>query len=335
MNPQLIHGFDKPQLPLILVVDFSNIMYRNYHALKAQKRSFNAPDGTPTGALMLSINKIEKALTDTGADHVLIVQEGGGKQARQTVFADYKSDRVSADEDLKTQMKLALEIFPMCGFSLLKEPQLEADDVMVGIAHAGEKFGYNTALMTSDKDMYQAIGPYSGILPVDFKDPKLIDTQGCISKFGVPPQQIVDYLSLLGDSVDQIPGVPSIGDKTAVKLLKEYNNLENILDLAQSGKLSEKLNTLFTRYQEQALMSKSLANAMHYTPKIPFTFSPPQWDELYENLTRLGFKSTLSTLKKRQKNFTLPSSSLFSHSLTSEPIISNPIVSKPQQLKLF
>ncbi len=280
---QVTHSFEEER-PLAVLIDFSNLMYRNYHALRAQeegairsakskaqaentpyvepKPRFSAPDGTPTGALLLSLNKIDTVIRKLKPSCVALVLEGGGKQERVKVFADYKANRKPADDGLKKQMELAQSICASLGIAILKAPAREADDVLVGAAARLSESGFNCVLCTSDKDMYQSIGPNVGILPIDFKEVVIEGSASCEKKFGVTPDKIVDYLSLVGDAVDGIPGVPQIGPVSAVKLLNEFGSVEQLIEKAKEGLLPPKSAVKILEHEAQLRMSKQLASAL-------------------------------------------------------------------------
>jgi DNA polymerase I len=221
--------------PLVLV-DGSSYLYRAFHALP----ELSTADGQPTGAVLGVLNMLYRLLDDYGPDHVAVVFDAPGKTFRDALYPEYKANRPPMPDELRAQLVPLLEAIDAMGLPLLRVPAVEADDVIGTLARQAADAGLDTGISTSDKDMAQLVDEH--VLLVNTMDGTTLDVDGVKRKFGVAPAQIVDYLTLIGDTSDNVPGVPGVGPKTAAKWLAEHGDLDRLTAAADSigGKAGER-----------------------------------------------------------------------------------------------
>ncbi len=221
----------------LLLVDGSSYLFRAYHALPPLTTS----RGEPTGAIRGVINMLQKTLQDTQPDYVGIVFDAKGKTFRDDLYPEYKANRPSMPEDLGVQIEPIHEFVRAMGLPLLMVPGVEADDVIGTLALQAKSHGMKTIISTGDKDMAQLVN--DDISLINTMSNTRMNEAGVAEKFGVRPDQIIDYLALIGDSSDNVPGVPKVGPKTAVKWLDQYGTLAAIMADAENfpGKIGENL----------------------------------------------------------------------------------------------
>ena len=221
----------------LVLVDGSYYLFRAYHAMPA----FTNAKGEPTGVLFGVVNMLRKLLREQRPDYFAVVFDAKGKTFRSDLYPDYKAHRPPAPEDLVRQIAPLHEIIHALGLPLLCIERVEADDVIATLATQAAQAGLQTLISTGDKDLAQLVN--ASVKLVDTMKNAVFDRQGVIEKYGVPPEQIVDYLALIGDTSDNIPGVHKVGPKTAVKWLAEHGTLENIIAAADGfgGKIGDYL----------------------------------------------------------------------------------------------
>ncbi|WP_186127988.1 DNA polymerase I [Burkholderia gladioli] len=210
----------------LLLVDGSSYLYRAYHAMP----DLRGPGGEPTGALYGIINMLRRMRKEVTAEYSACVFDAKGKTFRDDLFADYKANRPSMPTDLALQIEPIHQAVRALGWPLLMIEGVEADDVIGTLAHAAEVRGMKVVISTGDKDLAQLVT--ERVTLVNTMSNELLDRDGVIAKFGVPPERIVDYLSLIGDTVDNVPGVEKCGPKTAVKWLTQYETLDGVVEHA-------------------------------------------------------------------------------------------------------
>ena len=222
--------------PLILI-DGSSYLYRAYHALPPLMSSKNQP----TGAIRGVISMINKILLDHPNSPLAVIFDAKGKTFRHEMYKDYKANRPPMPEDLVKQIEPINQIVEALGIKLLSIKGVEADDVIGTLAKEASEAGLDTVISTGDKDMTQLVNKH--IKVVNTMSNELLDEKGVENKFGVKPELIIDYLALVGDTSDNVPGVEKVGPKTAVKWLIEYGSLDEIIKNAEkiSGKVGENL----------------------------------------------------------------------------------------------
>ena len=225
-----------PDADLVLI-DGSSYLYRAYHALP---KLSNAA-GEPTGALHGVLTMINKLVREEHAAHVAVVFDAPGKTFRDDMYADYKANRPPMPDDLRPQGQPLIDAVKAMGLPLLQIEGVEADDVIGTLCRQGTEKNLNVLVSTGDKDMAQLVG--DNVTLVNTMSGQVLDRDGVKSKFDVYPEQIIDYLALVGDSSDNIPGVPRVGAKTAAKWLNEYPTADDIIENAEAikGKVGESL----------------------------------------------------------------------------------------------
>lgn len=223
----------------IILVDGSSYLYRAYHALPPLTNSKNQP----TGAIKGVISMIKKILIDHPESPLAVVFDAKGKTFRHDMYSEYKANRPPMPEDLVQQIEPIHQIISLMGIKLIMIPGVEADDVIGTLAEQAREKKLNTVISTGDKDMTQLV--CENVSVVNTMSGELLNENGVLKKFGVGPALITDYLALIGDKSDNVPGVDKVGPKTAVKWLNEYNDIEGIKKNAESigGKVGENLRS--------------------------------------------------------------------------------------------
>ncbi|WJN73593.1 DNA polymerase I [Burkholderia anthina] len=210
----------------LLLVDGSSYLYRAYHAMP----DLRGPGGEPTGALYGIINMLRRMRKEVSAEYSACVFDAKGKTFRDDLYADYKANRPSMPPDLALQVEPIHGAVRALGWPLLMVEGVEADDVIGTLAREAERHGMNVIVSTGDKDLAQLVT--DRVTLVNTMTNETLDRDGVIAKFGVPPERIIDYLALIGDTVDNVPGVEKCGPKTAVKWLSQYGNLDGVIEHA-------------------------------------------------------------------------------------------------------
>ncbi|MBA6377843.1 MULTISPECIES: DNA polymerase I [unclassified Colwellia] len=238
--------------PLILV-DGSSYLFRAYHVPYLQ--ALSTKDGQPTGAITGVLNMLKSLKKNYPNGNVIVIFDAKGKTFRNDMYPEYKANRPPMPDDLRTQIAPIHEIVAAMGLPLLVIDGVEADDVIGTLAEQASKAGIDTVISTGDKDMAQLVDKHVTLINT-MTDVKM-DVDGVIEKFGVRPDQIIDYLALMGDKVDNIPGVNKCGPKTAVKWLLEHENLENVM--ANAGNVKGKIGEYLREALEFLPLSYELA----------------------------------------------------------------------------
>ncbi|RQR35745.1 DNA polymerase I [Burkholderia sp. Bp9143] len=210
----------------LLLVDGSSYLYRAYHAMP----DLRGPGGEPTGALYGIINMLRRMRKEVSAEYSACVFDAKGKTFRDDLYADYKANRPSMPPDLALQVEPIHGAVRALGWPLLMVEGVEADDVIGTLAREAEQHGMNVIVSTGDKDLAQLVTAH--VTLVNTMTNETLDRDGVIAKFGVPPERIIDYLALIGDTVDNVPGVEKCGPKTAVKWLSQYDSLDGVIEHA-------------------------------------------------------------------------------------------------------
>ncbi|HEY0767148.1 MAG TPA: DNA polymerase I [Steroidobacteraceae bacterium] len=223
--------------PDLVLVDGSSYVYRAFHALPPLSNS----RGEPTGALLGVLNMLLKFLKDYQPRRIAVVFDAPGKTFRDELFTEYKAQRPSMPDDLRAQIEPLLQIIKAQGLPLLRVPGVEADDVIGTLARRAAHAGQTVLISTGDKDMAQLVD--GSITLINTMNNSLLDRDGVKAKFDVYPEQIVDYLALVGDSSDNIPGIDKVGSKTGAKLLQQYGGVDELIGhMAEiAGKVGENL----------------------------------------------------------------------------------------------
>ena len=284
-------NFDKT----LLLVDGSSFLYRAFHAMP----DLRSPQGEPTGAIHGVLNMLRKLRHDYPADYSACVFDAKGKTFRDDWYPEYKAHRPSMPEDLAAQIEPLHRAIAASGWNILMIDGVEADDVIATLAQQGQD-GLRCVIATGDKDLAQLVN--ERVILVNTMSNETLDIAGVNSKFGVPPERIVDYLTLVGDAVDNVPGVTKCGPKTAVKWLAEYGTLDNLI--AHAGEIKGVVGDNLRAALDWLPQGRRLVTVKGDVP-LPLRYdeliAPPQDDaqlrKLYEHF---GFKSLLRDLNSAQ-----------------------------------
>ena len=214
----------------LLLVDASSYLYRAFHALP----EFRSPAGEPTGAILGVVNMLRKLKVDFPSDYIAAVFDPKGKTFRDAIYPDYKATRQAMPEPLAAQVEPLLDTVKALGWPIVVVDGVEADDVIGTLVRSAEAKGWDSVISTGDKDLTQLVT--ERVLWVNTMSNDRLDPAGVKAKFGVPPELIVDYLALMGDAVDNVPGVDKVGPKTACKLIEQYGSLEGVIAHAHEVK---------------------------------------------------------------------------------------------------
>ena len=214
-----IWGHQSMSARKLILVDGSGYLYRAFHALPPLTNS----KGEPTGAVLGVLNMLNKMVKEEAPDRIAVVFDAPGRTFRDDLFDKYKAHRVPMPDDLRAQVQPLYDTVAAMGVPLLRVPGVEADDVIGTLAKQAADAGFKVLISTGDKDMAQLVGPNVELL--NTMSNTRLDRIGVKAKFDVFPEQIVDYLALVGDTSDNIPGVTSVGPKTAAKWLEQYQTL--------------------------------------------------------------------------------------------------------------
>lgn len=285
--------------PLILV-DGSSYLYRAYHAFPPLTNSA----GEPTGAMYGVLNMLRSLLLQYQPSHVAVVFDAKGKTFRDDLFAEYKSHRPPMPDDLRAQIEPLHNMVKAMGLPLLVTPGVEADDVIGTLALEAEKAGHAVLISTGDKDMAQLVTP--NVTLINTMNNTILGPQEVCDKYGIPPELIIDFLALMGDSSDNIPGVPGVGEKTAQALLQGiggldalYGNLENIATLNFRG--AKTMAAKLEQNKEVAYLSYKLATIKTDVELdltcADLTVSAPDVDTLQQLFKQYEFKRWLADVE--------------------------------------
>ena len=277
----------------MVLVDGSYYLFRAFHAV----RGLSNRAGAPTGAIYGVINMIRKHLAEGGPDYFAVIFDAKGRTFRNDLFADYKANRPPMPDELARQIGPLHEIIRALGIPLLSIEGIEADDVIATLARQAGERDIKTLVSTGDKDLAQIVNERVHLINTMNND--YLDRAGVIKKFGLPPERIVDYLALMGDSVDNVPGVPKVGPRTAVKWLGEYGSLAGVIDNAPriKGKVGENLREFLPRLAlSQKLVTLKDDVALDSAPE-DLTLQAADHDTLKALYRQWNFNSWLKQLE--------------------------------------
>jgi len=282
----------------LLLVDGSSYLYRAFHAMPDLRNGA----GEPTGAIYGMVNMMRRARSELKADHIACVFDAKGKTFRDEMYSEYKAHRSPMPEDLVKQIEPIHAMVKALGWPILMVSGVEADDVIGTLACQATEAGWETIISTGDKDLAQLVNP--SVTLINTMTNEKLDIEGVIEKFGVPPDRIVDYLSIIGDTVDNVPGVPKAGPKTANKWLAEFGDLDNLMAHADQvkGVVGENLRASLT-WLPQARQLITVKTDCDLSPHLPGlddlhakSEDAPLLRELFE---RYAFKTWLRDVEKK------------------------------------
>ncbi len=282
----------------LLLVDGSSYLYRAFHAMPDLRNGA----GEPTGAIYGMVNMMRRARSELKADHIACVFDAKGKTFRDEMYPEYKAHRSPMPEDLVKQIEPIHAMVKALGWPVLMVSGVEADDVIGTLACQATQAGWETIISTGDKDLAQLVN--SSVTLINTMTNEKLDIDGVKEKFGVPPELIVDYLSIIGDAVDNVPGVPKAGPKTANKWLAEFGNLDNLIANADQvkGVVGENLRaTLAWLPQARQLITvKTDCDLSPHLPGLDDLHAKPEDAPLLRELfERYAFKTWLRDVEKQ------------------------------------
>ncbi len=287
----------KDKSPLILV-DGSSYLFRAFHAMPELTNS----KGNPTGAIYGVINMMKKLIIEYQPTHMAMIFDAKGKTFRNDMFADYKAHRPPMPDDLRQQIAPLHELITAMGIPLIVIPDVEADDVIGTLAVQAAADEQNVLISTGDKDFAQLVTP--SIHLINTMNKVILDPEGVANKFSVRPDQIIDYLALMGDTADNIPGIPKVGPKTAAKWLNEYQTLDNLTEHANDikGKVGESLREHLDKLPLSKQLTTIKLDVELDKTHQQLTFADEHSDDLIKLCTELEFKTWLGEALSRSNN---------------------------------
>ncbi|MGL6260554.1 DNA polymerase I [Vibrio sp. WXL210] len=287
-----------PDNPLILI-DGSSYLYRAFHAYPGTMSNGDIP----TNAVYGVVNMLRSMMRQFASERIAVVFDAKGKTFRDEMYSEYKANRPPMPDDLRCQIEPLHQVIRAMGLPLISIPGVEADDVIGTLAHQASQAGMPVLISTGDKDMAQLVD--DNVTLINTMTNVVLDREGVVEKFGIPPELIIDYLALMGDKVDNIPGVPGVGDKTATALLQGigglsqlYQQLDDIAPLGFRG--SKTMAKKLVDNKDNAMLSYELATIkldveLEETPES-LVKQTPNKDELIKLFGQLVFKSWLNEL---------------------------------------
>ncbi len=282
---------------LLVLVDGSSYLFRAFHALPPLTNS----RGEPTGAMVGVVNMLRKLITEYQPAHMAVVFDAKGGSFRNELYDQYKANRPPMPDELRVQIEPLHEIIQAMGLPMLVVPGVEADDVIGTLATQATAEGISTIISTGDKDLAQLVNDQ--VTLINTMNESKLDREGVIAKFGVPPERIVDYLSLIGDSVDNIPGVNKCGPKTAVKWLTRYGSLEGVM--AHADEIKGKVGEYLRDSLEQLPLSRKLTTIRCDVEldQQPTELKPvaPDTTKLHRLYSQIESSRLLSTLEEQSE----------------------------------
>ena len=279
-------------MPKLVLIDGSSYLYRAFHALPP----LTASDGTPTGALFGIVNMLKSSLREN-AEYIAFVLDAPGPTFRDALYPEYKANRAAMPDDLRAQVEPMIAIVQALGLPVIRVAGVEADDVIGTYALQAAKDGIDVVISTGDKDFAQLVGPH--ITLTNTMTGSVTDEKRVPEKFGVRPDQIIDFLALMGDAVDNVKGVDKCGPKTAAKWLAEYGTLEAVIANAEkfTGKIGENLRAalpILPLNRTLVTIKTDVPLERDYTQLLQL---PPHKDDLSDLYARFGFKQALKELQ--------------------------------------
>src|SRR3984957_2922596 len=277
----------------LVLIDGSGFIFRAFHALPPMTR----PDGTPVNAVFGFTNMLARLLKDHTGTHIAVIFDAGRQTFRNRLYDAYKAQRPPAPEDLVPQFILTREATEAFGVPAIELTDWEADDLIAAYTKAAEDQRWRTTIVSSDKDLMQLIRP--GVIMMDPLKQKPIGPAEVMEKFGVTPDKVIEVQALIGDSSDNVPGVPGIGPKGAAQLIGEFGDLETVLAAAPSMKPSKRRDMLI-EHADKARISRELVTLRADAP-MPLGLDAlivkePDAAVLAVWLAAQGFKSTIARL---------------------------------------
>ena len=278
--------------PPLVLVDGSSYLFRAFHALPPLTNS----KGQPTGAVYGVINMLNKLVAEYKPEQIAVVFDAKGKTFRNDMYKEYKANRPPMPDELSSQIGPLYEIVEALGYPMVIVPGVEADDVIGTYARQATEQKVDTLISTGDKDLAQLVNPH--VTLINTMNNVVMDEAGVVDKFDVPPSAIIDYLALMGDTSDNIPGVPKVGPKTAAKWLKQYETLDNLVANAADikGKVGESLRDNLDQLPLSRELTTIKCDVELEHAISDLVMRTPQLDKLKQMYSEMEFKTWLSNL---------------------------------------
>lgn len=321
MNDQLPDSMTAPVTGPLILVDGSSYLFRAFHALGSLREPMRNSAGDYTGVIYVVANMLRKILREVPTSHCAVIFDAKGKTFRNDMFDQYKATRPPMPDELRGQIAPTHELIRALGFPLLVIDGVEADDVIGTLATQAGNLQMETLISTADKDMAQLVNEHVSV--VNTMTDVTMGPAGVVEKFGIPPERIIDYLTLIGDTSDNIPGVPKVGPKTAVKWLNQYGDLDNII--AQAGDIKGKVGENLRDFLDQIELSRQLVTIKR---DVELEFSPeqlvlgePDTGQLRNLYQKYEFNTLLRNLDSGNNTATQSSSSTGPDSDSGRPAV--------------
>ena len=279
----------------LLIVDGHAYAYRAFHAI----RELRGPEGHPTNAIYGFVKMLEKMRAALKPEYLMVVWDGGLSAVRMAALPEYKAQRPAMPDDLRPQLDEIVSYLAAAGVASYRGEGVEADDYIACLARRAAEKGWNVVIASSDKDFMQLVSARIGLLNPNDKTGAVWTREQVVAKAGVEPEQVADWLALMGDAVDNIPGVPGVGPKTAAELVKQFGSVSALFERLAEVK-SEKLRTALRSAEQNVRRNLELVR-LHEVPcefvAEQLAVRTPVGESLRQLFRRWGFRGMLETLE--------------------------------------
>jgi len=298
------------QSQMFLLVDFLNVAYRSFFAIRELSNS----KGQPTNAIYGFIQSVRRWVDELKPTHVVILFDAETPKRRLDLLPTYKANRPPTPDALRSQLKILTDMFPLLGWPTALDPSEEADDLGAAIALAAARDQHQVRIASNDKDFLQIVGPRIKMLRGASREIVISDEAWLWERWSIQPSQVADFLALVGDSADNIPGAPGVGEKTASELMRRFGSLENLLkrlDEVSRPRLRESLREHSGRVRRNLELIR-LHPVSPLPPPDAFRLQPACYEPLLETLAAMEFKTLYARYDdERRKTLAAQQGSLF------------------------
>ncbi len=273
------------------MVDFLNVVFRSFFAIRALSNS----QGVPTHAIHGFVQSVRRWIHELAPSRLAVVMDGRKPSRRTDLLPEYKAHRPPTPPELVQQLEIMNDLIPLLGWPVIRQDEEEADDVAASLAVATAAVGGTARILSNDKDLLQVVRPGIGVIRSSPRETLLVGEEWILERWGIRPDQIVDFLALQGDSVDNIPGVPGVGEKTATELIRHFGSLDALeagLDSVKSARIRDSLRThmVVARRNQQIIRLRTDAPL---PPLDEFRLKEPDYERLLPRLSELELKGLL------------------------------------------